>query len=304
MKADLRGKAGVSRKLAQAKKTFKELKARDRLFFDKESFLNPYADTRILFGDRKTQVRRILVGIDIDTAEILLADRLDERGKKVDLILAHHPKGLALARLPDVMDLQIEHLEQSGLSPQVAKDLMDKRIHQVRRGVHSANHDRSVDTARLLGIPLMCCHTPTDNLVNAFLQKKMNIQKPKTLQQIMDILLKEPEYRYAAAGQAGPEILIGKNTDRARKVLVDMTGGTEGSKDVFGRLSQAGTNTLLCMHLSEEHFNRAKTEFIHVVNAGHIASDNLGINLMLDELERHEDFEIIACSGFRRVKRK
>ena len=38
--------------------------------------------------------------------------------------------------------------------------------------------------------------------------------------------------------------------------------------------------------------------------AGHMASDSLGMNLILDEIEKREPFEeIIEMSGFRRVKR-
>jgi len=40
------------------------------------------------------------------------------------------------------------------------------------------------------------------------------------------------------------------------------------------------------MHLSEEHFKNAKDEQINIVIAGHIASDTLGLNLLLDELEK------------------
>jgi putative NIF3 family GTP cyclohydrolase 1 type 2 len=57
------------------------------------------------------------------------------------------------------------------------------------------------------------------------------------------------------------------------------------------------------MHLSENHYEKIKAEHINVVNAGHMASDNLGMNLLLDKLEKKADIEIIPCSGFRRVKR-
>ncbi|MCM8761492.1 MAG: NGG1p interacting factor NIF3, partial [Candidatus Omnitrophica bacterium] len=69
------------------------------------------------------------------------------------------------------------------------------------------------------------------------------------------------------------------------------------------RLSQAGVGTIVAMHLSEEHFKHAKEEFINVIIAGHIASDTLGLNLLLDEIEKVEDIKVIPCSGFVRVKR-
>ena len=85
-----------------------------------------------------------------------------------------------------------------------------------------------------------------------------------------------------------------------------MTGGTEGSKDVFDKLYRAGVRTLVSMHLSEEHFKKVKDANLNVVIAGHISSDNLGMNLLLDKVEEYakQDFEVIACSGFTRIKRK
>ena len=82
-----------------------------------------------------------------------------------------------------------------------------------------------------------------------------------------------------------------------------MTGGTEGPKRIFPRLSQAGVGTIVAMHLSEEHFKHAKTELINVVIAGHIASDTLGLNLLLDKLMKKENMRIIPCSGFVRIRR-
>ena len=97
--------------------------------------------------------------------------------------------------------------------------------------------------------------------------------------------------------------MIGDPKKDAGKVFVDMTGGTEGPKKIFPRLSQAGVGTIVAMHLSEEHFKHAKDEHINVVIAGHIASDTLGLNLLLDEIEKSGKLNIIPCSGFIRVKR-
>ena len=112
-----------------------------------------------------------------------------------------------------------------------------------------------------------------------------------------------PEYADGLKKNAGPRILIGEPNKDAGKVFVDMTGGTEGSKKVFGRLAQAGVGTIVAMHLSEEHFKHAKDEQLNVVIAGHIASDTLGLNLLLDEIEKAENLFVISCSGFIRIKR-
>ena len=58
------------------------------------------------------------------------------------------------------------------------------------------------------------------------------------------------------------------------------------------------------MHLSEEHFKKAKEERMNVIIAGHIASDNVGLNILLDSLEKKGKLKILTCSGFRRFSRK
>lgn len=303
IKADPRTKKQIEKYFSDKRKEKKALTARARKFFDNDCLKNPYADTRILHGNPNNDIKRILVGIDIEAGEVAIADQLSLRGDEVDLLLAHHPEGMALAALDDVMHMQTDFLENAGMKDKFAKKLMKARIDKVSRRLHSANHTRSVDAARLLDIPMMCCHTPADNHVNTYLQKLMNQKKPKTLKNIMDLLMKMPEYQDATMNKAGPEILIGSEKDQAGKVYVDMTGGTEGSEKIFGRLSQLGIDTLLGMHYSEAHYNNIKAEGINVVNAGHMASDNLGMNLLLDKLERKGKVEIIECSGFKRFRR-
>lgn len=303
IKTDPRKKSEIDKRLAETKKSFRKLNVVSKKLFDKENFTNPYSDTRVLFGERNLDVRHVLVGIDIEAGEMALAHQLKKIGRPIDLVLAHHPEGIALAGLHEVMALQTDLLSSLGLKPEIAKDLMNKRMEEVARRLHAGNHTRTVDAARLLGIPLMCCHTPSDNHVSTYLQNKMDKQKPKTLQNVIDLLLKEPEYQDALKNKCGPTILIGKPKDKAGKILVDMTGGTEGSKDIFARLSQTGIDTLLAMHLSEDHYNKIKGEHINVIIASHIASDNLGLNLLFDKLEDKDSFEFIECSGFRRVNR-
>lgn len=303
MKADPRKPQQVRAYLRDKRKEYNQLPSSQRKFFDKECLKNPYSDLRILHGNPRKTIKRILVGIDIGVGELLLADQMAQKGEGFDLVLSHHPRGIALAGLYDVMSLQTDLLVNLGMSQKIAQDLMQKRIDEVTRSLHSANHDREVDAARILDIPLMCCHTPADNHVARYLQKLVDTKKPKTLKGIVDLLMKEPEYRDASNIKAGPEILIGKPKDAAGKITVDMTGGTEGSKDIFARLSQMGVQTLLGMHYSQAHYSRIKAEHLHVVNAGHMASDNLGMNLILDQIEKKGKIEIVACSGFRRFRR-
>ncbi|MCK9604474.1 MAG: NGG1p interacting factor NIF3, partial [Candidatus Omnitrophica bacterium] len=180
-----------------------------------------------------------------------------------------------------------------------------ERMREVERRVMPNNHTRSTDVAQLLDMPFMCAHTPADNHVYRFLEKLMNEKKPKSVQDILDVLGEVPEYKTARSELTGPRIILGNPKRPAGKIFVEMTGGTEGSKDVYDKFYKAGIRTLICMHLSEEHFKKVKDANLNVVIAGHISSDTLGINLLLDRVEKEtkERFQVINCSGFRRVKR-
>ncbi|MFQ5575004.1 MAG: NGG1p interacting factor NIF3, partial [Terriglobia bacterium] len=271
--------------------------------FDTDRLENPYSDSRILFGDPNHEVKRVLVGIDMEVPEVLLADRLSERGTKIDLILAHHPEGKALATLSNVMGLQADVWASQGVPINVGDALMGKRSGEVFRSLQPVNHNRAVDAARLLGFAFMCIHTPADNLVTSFLQKKIDKTNPYVVDDVMKLLRKIPEYKHASENGAAPFVLVGNGDARAGKVLVDMTGGTQGPEEALEKLASAGVGTLVGMHLRENLRKKAEANQLNVVLAGHIASDAVGFNLFLDEIEG-EGVEIIACSGFRRVSRR
>jgi len=266
--------------------------------------IKSYPDTAILYGNLEKEIRKIMVGIDIEVAELLLADRI--RGRSgLDLVVSHHPEGRAYAALHEVMQLQVEILREAGVSREIARKLLEERSREVERKILPQNHTRPVDAARLLDLPFMCIHTPADNHVFWFIKRLMAKEKPKKVRDIVDILMDIKEYQTAQRGLAGPRIILGSPKRAVGKILVEMTGGTEGPKDVFGKLYKLGIRTLVCMHLSEEHFKKVKDANLNAVIAGHISSDTLGLNLLLDRIEKQagETFEVISCSGFNRFRR-
>ncbi|KPK46265.1 MAG: NGG1p interacting factor NIF3 [Nitrospira bacterium SM23_35] len=300
---DPRTKDAVLQELARRKQAFDELSARDRELFDTESLRNPYSDSRILHGHAEHDVQNILAGIDIDVGEILLADTLRSKGTKIDLLLSHHPSGKALADLYSVMSMQSDILHLYGVPINIAESLMDVRIKEIERKLMPVNHARAIDAARLLDIPFLCLHTPADNMVAHHLQQLFDRENPYSLADVVDILRTIPEYRNAGLNGAGPQIMLGTTTRKAGKIFVDMTGGTEGAREIFESLTNGGVSTIVAMHLSEEHRKEAEKNHLNVVIAGHISSDNLGVNLLLDELAKDHSFEILECSGFRRFSR-
>jgi hypothetical protein len=303
IKADPRGKKAVMKDLERKKKDFEDLKKDEKDYFDIESLTNPYADTRILHGSGDEEIKTAMIGIDMEAPEVMLADRLSSKGKSVDLVISHHPEGKAYANFYEVMHMQADILNRFGVPINVAESLLEGRIKEVERRLSPVNHTRASDTARLLDMPFLCMHTPTDNMVSGYLQKLFDKKKPETLGDILKILKDIPEYQEAMKNNAGPRVLLGSKEKRCGKIFVDMTGGTEGAKTIFESLSNSGVGTIVGMHLSDEHRKEAEKNHINIVIAGHISSDNLGVNLMVDEIQKAGDLTVIPCSGFRRFSR-
>lgn len=295
VKSDFRGTEGVQRVLDIKKRKYEK----DKEDFDPEALENPYLDSRIYHIAEDKDIKRVLVGIDIDPSELLLAKQLGN----IDLVIAHHPMGKGLAHLADVMDLQEDVLNFYGVPINIAEGLMKERISEVARGVNSSNHQRTPDTARILNINLMNIHTPADNLAAKFLKLKIDEKKPQTIEELIKLLKEIPEYKEAQKIGAGPKIFVGNPENRTGKIaLTEITGGTEGSPKLYEKMAQAGIGTIVGMHISEEHKKEAESSHLNVVIAGHISSDSLGMNLFLDELEK-QGIEIIPCSGFTRFSR-
>ena len=300
---DPRGREIVQRGLEDRKGDFEKLEEKEKEYFDQGSLTNPYPDSSILYATGDEEVRGAIVGIDMEVGEVAITHAMREKGEPVDLIIAHHPEGRAYAKLYEVMAMQADILGRFGVPINVAETLLEKRMGDVERRLLPANHARAVDGARLLGIPMINLHTPADNMVATHLQKRFDSESPRTLDNILDMLLEEPEYREAKREGAGPKIILGSPKRQAGKVFVDMTGGTEGAKEIFSAMMQSGINTIVGMHFSDDHKKEAEKHHMNMVIAGHISSDNVGLNLLFDAVSGRDGIKYYEASGFRRFSR-
>ena len=299
IEADFRGREGIERLLKRKKEKYEKLSGKEKEEFDLEALENPYLDSRIYHIAADAEVKKVLTGIDIEPAELLLAKEIGG----IDLIIAHHPLGKGLAHLADVMDLQCDALNYYGVPINIAEGLMKERISEVARGVNAINHQRTVDTAKLLGISLINSHTPCDNLAAKFIKDLIEKENPERIEDLMSLLKEIPEYKEAIKIGAGPKIFVGNPENRCGKIAVtELTGGTEPGPKIYEKMADAGIGTIIGMHMQEESKKEAESANINVVIAGHMSSDSLGVNLFLDELEKRE-IEIIPCSGLIRISR-
>src|SRR3989344_9390822 len=238
---DLRGKEAVEKLLERKKKSFESLSQDQKDEFDQEALTNPYMDSGVFNVAENKEIKKVLVGIDIEPAEIILAKHLGN----IDLAIAHHPEGRGLAQLADVMHLQADVLSQYGVPINVAESLMKVRISEVARGVNAINHQRTVDMARILGVNFMAVHTPADNLAASYIKRLIDERKTEYVSEVLSLLKELPEYKEAMKLGVGPKVFVGAPDNRAGKIAVtEFTGGTEGSPKLYEKMAQAGIGTV------------------------------------------------------------
>src|SRR3989338_1190033 len=288
----------VAKLLERRKQKYEKLSGHEKAEFDVESLTNPYSDTRVLHVADDKEIKKVLCGIDIEVGEILLAKELGG----IDLVISHHPMGRALADMHEVMELQADIFHQYGVPINVGEGMMKERTSEVARGINPRNHWRTIDAAKLLGVNLMCIHTAADNISAAFVRDEIAKENPERIEELLELLNKIGEYQTAIDLGVGPRMFTGSLENRCGKILVDMTGGTEGPPKIYERIAQAGIGTVVSMHISDDHKKEAEASHVNVVVAGHMSSDSIGMNLILDEIEK-QGAEIVQAGGLFRISR-
>lgn len=305
MSKDPRPRNEVDRLLSEAGKAYESLPEDRKDLYDTERLWNPYTDSRfssMAEEAKDMEAECFMWGVDIGPAEVLLADRLREKGRTISSIVAHHPIGTARTRFPEVMWLQTDMFHNEGVPINVAEGLLRPRMEEVLRNVMGSNYNQGVDAAKLLGFPLFNVHSPADNMVQDYMTGMFEDAQPRTLGDLIDVLYKEPEFREAARYNSPPRIMVGSKDNRCGRIACKMTGGTSAPEGIYEKLADAGVGTVVGMHFPESHFEEARKNHVNLVISGHMSSDSLGINLICDVWEQ-KGIDIIPCSGFTRYSR-
>jgi hypothetical protein len=242
-----------------------------------------------------SDLNRALFGIDLEVGELLWA-----REAGFDVVVAHHPvgDGPASVQFTDVMWRQVDQMREEGISEPVARAAVAERVATVHRRRHMANHNRVLDTARLIGLPLLNIHLPPDIVSRRFMQDLVrdNTGPDTTVAELLEILNAVPEMQ---GSLVKPEAWIGDPDNRIGRCAVAIAGGTNGGHPVFSAYYAAGVQTILAMHIDEADFNRLRDEAgdgRNFIVTGHMPSDSIGINRLIWGLEDH-GLECVRTSG-------
>jgi putative NIF3 family GTP cyclohydrolase 1 type 2 len=246
------------------------------------------ADSEIHIKGRK--LRKVLVAIDVGVAELLLAKNLD-----CDGVIAHHPAG-GKAQLEGykVFLRHVDQMKAAGVPSKVATEAVKNKYRVLDIQHHPENYDQVPNAAKKLGLPLVTIHSPCDEIGRRMIVQVVNgLDEDATVAKLVSRVGAFPEYRDA---ETKIEVRLGSSNCKAGKVAISHAAYTNGGYDVAKAYFQNGVDTLSYIHISEPDLTKLASEnFANLVVLGHIASDWLGINRLLRELEKN-DVEAVALT--------
>lgn len=248
-----------------------------------------------------TGLKRALFGVDIDVGELLYAKHAG-----FDVVIAHHPvgDGGASVQFTEVMWLQVEQMTDEGIAEPIARAALAERVATVHRRRHMINPNRVLDTARLIGLPLLNIHLPPDIVTRRFLKDLVaeKVEPGMSIGALLEVLGEVPEMQRSLVK---PECWIGDADNPVGRSTVAIAGGTNGGYPVFRTYYAAGVKTILAMHIDESDFLRLRAEVpgdCNFVVTGHMPSDSIGINRLIWGVE-DRGLECTRTSGIIGVPR-
>lgn len=241
-------------------------------------------------------VRRALFGIDADAGMLVAAKSLG-----YDLVIAHHPVGgRATFGIMNVYDHHASNLQKAGVPKAAA--LAAVRAMRAEHGprLHATNYDHVPSLARLLGMPLMSIHNPCDEIGRRIMDETLRkaVKRTSPVSAAAAALSKLPEFARAATRI---EVRLGRPTNPLGKWVVLHGAGTNGGYHVAKAAFDHGIDTVLYIHIDTGHLARLRGEYgpgakKNLVVTGHVASDSLGINVLVRAL-RERGLEVTCVSG-------
>jgi len=242
-----------------------------------------------------TAIKRLLVGLDIGPGDLLLARQMG-----FDAVLAHHFDGCeAVLTAWQLYRRHVELMMAMGVPHLAAEAAVDERVEELRLLAHTVNYNRTSGAARLLRMPFLNIHSPLDELGRRMMQEAVD-----------DLLRTEPDVTVAEVAahlnaslrefQLAPTRIAIRHGDPdapARRVVVAHGALTNGGADVARTYYEHGVDTVIYIHIAPPEVRKLhRLGRGHLIITGHVASDSLGINAYLAEVERR-GIEVVRLNG-------
>jgi len=240
-------------------------------------------------------IGKVLFGIDAGVPELLLAKQL-----AYDAVIAHHPQGgTAVVNFHQVFKRHIQQMIKAGVPREEAKKAVTKKLQALEVQGHTRNYAHAVDVAKLLKMPYMNIHTPLDEVGRKIMSEQIHsrIGENSTVKDVVSALKELNEFKNAVTEI---KIRLGRAENLAGKVVMSHGAGTNGGYEVAKTYFKHGIGTVVYIHISPLDLEKLRAEGNgNLVVTGHIASDSVGINPLIHELEERNvsvaTIGVVAC---------
>ena len=224
-------------------------------------------------------IRKVLMAIDVGTAELLLAKQLG-----CDAVVAHHPIGIASVNFHRVFDRHVDFMIESGVQAPVARNAVKKLKERVESRTHSEIYDQVVGAAKVLKMPLVNVHQPCDEFMRRTIAQVIKNRSPEKVSDLIGAVSSIPEFRNS---EVKPAIRIGRPNSRLGKHALVIAAGTNGGYGIARAYFEAGVDTVIYLHMDYGELTKLRETNLagNLVVLGHLPGDSVGMNGLSSKLE-------------------
>lgn len=244
-------------------------------------------------------ITRVLVSIDVCEDDLFRA-----KAKGYDLLIAHHPfDRMGVVRmLVRHKDLMLQAGVPWGRANTACEQNVANYTNRPRRQLHDGNAELLAVRAHELGIGLMNIHAPCDELGRLELQRVADdLARSSSVSDLMDCYRAIPEI---VESNEDVELVCGAGDANVGRTVVIHGAGTNGGYPVATALFDSRIDTVVYIHLyqADQRDQLARESRGNLILTGHYGSDSLGINPLLDVLEK-QGVEAECFGNMVRIKR-
>ena len=224
-------------------------------------------------------INKVLVGIDIGTAELMLAKQLE-----CDAVIAHHPIGATAVNFYKVFDRHIEYMVGHGVPKKIAREVVEKLKERIETRNHANIYSNVVGAAKALDMPLVNIHQPCDEYMRQVILHAIKAGGTDYVSDIVKSISKIPEFRHAATQV---QVRFGNQNNKAGHWALVVAAGTNGGFSIAKAYFQHGVSTVIYLHIDYGELMKMREEKLegNLIVMGHLAGDSIGLNGLAEHLE-------------------
>jgi putative NIF3 family GTP cyclohydrolase 1 type 2 len=224
-------------------------------------------------------ISKVLIGIDIGTAELMLAKQLE-----CDAVIAHHPIGVAAVNFYKVFDRHLDYMVEHGVPKKIARQAIEKLKERIETRNHADIYSNVAGAAKALAMPLVNIHQPCDEYMRQVILRAIKAGRTEYVSDIVKSLSKIPEFRHAATKV---RVRFGNQNNKAGHWALVVAAGTNGGFHIAKAYLQHGVSTVIYLHIDYGELTKMREEKLegNLVVMGHLAGDSIGLNGLAERLE-------------------